>query len=690
MIQKENMRLWHKLLIGLIGLVLCALAAFYFGGKLFFSWHNLNENNLKIFSLIDYYREYKTDKKTVSRIFLCYFGVFIPLFAFLVFLLWNQKKTAVHGNARFSTESEIEEAGLFPKFGTIIGIVGKRILAIKDSLHIAMISPTRGGKGVGIVIPNLLTWVYSCVVTDVKKENFLITSRIRKLIFKNEIYVFDPFNENGITHRMNPLTYVNTTNKAKMIDDIQMIASYVIKSADNTDPIWTETPKMLFIGICLYLFETPGKPVTLGQVRRETAVHGDCADYYKALIQQRKDAGSPLSPECVEGLMSYAGIEADATRAGIIAGLRANLALWQSPILDAATSASDFDFRDLRKKKMTIYNCTSVPDLRRSTLINEIFWGLLVDSNTRVLPEQDPTLKYQVMLVLDEFGLLGRLSKLLDSVAFIAGYGLRLLTIYQSPMQLVPVYKSKEAVENFLDNHHAHIIYTPPANDNELSEKISRTLGYYDLETNSYSRPSFNLSGKQTGSVSTSIQKRALMLPEELKNMPYQDQIVIYRDTRPIRSKKAFYYAVPVFKQQLFKVSTSLAATNTFFNRLFNRPLSKKQIDAAAFKGELATPIAPVDMQEFNATVDMARRISDAVMTILQNQEDGQESENQITNLGKTDKIPEKQQYFEEIYHENLENVLELPLDHFNFDPISIEFGETDPIDAFEIHQLSQ
>lgn len=353
MSQNENMPLWAKVLIFISCAIGISVFSAYFGARIFFEWHHLNESNIKLFSLWDYYQAYRGERKIVARLLLCYFIVFIPLVAFLLFLLVTKKEISLHGDARFATNDEIGNAGLFPSYGVVLGVFKDKIIALADDLHALIAAPTRGAKGVAIVIPNLMTWLGSCVNTDLKKENFQITSKIRKYILRNEIYVFDPFNKQGITHRFNPCDYIDRSDRRKMIDDIQVLSGLIIKKADNVDPIWTETPKTLFVGIILYLLETPGKPVTIGQIRRESLVYGDCADYYKALIQQRKEAEIPLSTECVEGLMSYAGIDADATRAGIISGFRANLSLWVSPILDAATSHSDFDFRDLRKKKMT-------------------------------------------------------------------------------------------------------------------------------------------------------------------------------------------------------------------------------------------------------------------------------------------------------------------------------------------------
>jgi type IV secretion system protein VirD4 len=156
------------------------------------------------------------------------------------------------------------------------------------------------------------------------------------------------------THRYNPLAYISSDPNFR-IDDVQKIANMLFPDEDGTDVIWTATPRSLFLGIVLMLAETPEKPLTLGQVVRETLVDGDGAKYFAKVINERAAAGKPYSGTCVRALNSYVSISAENTRAGVITSFRSRLELWINPLVDAATSANDFDLRDVRKRRMSIY-----------------------------------------------------------------------------------------------------------------------------------------------------------------------------------------------------------------------------------------------------------------------------------------------------------------------------------------------
>jgi type IV secretion system protein VirD4 len=197
--------------------------------------------------------------------------------------------------------------------------------------HAIISEPTLSGKGVGIVIPNLLNWPESIVVLDIKQENWDITSGFRKK-HGQECFLFNPAATDYRTHRYNPLAYISSDPNFR-IDDVQKIANMLFPDEDGTDVIWTATPRSLFLGIVLMLAETPEKPLTLGQVVRETLVDGDGAKYFAKLINERAAAGKSYSGTCVRALNSYVSISAENTRAGVITSFRSRLELWINPLV---------------------------------------------------------------------------------------------------------------------------------------------------------------------------------------------------------------------------------------------------------------------------------------------------------------------------------------------------------------------
>jgi type IV secretion system protein VirD4 len=315
-------------------------------------------------------------------------------------------KRSLFGDARFAKRSEIKKAGLFGEKGIIVGQIGGRYLMFEGQQHAIISAPTRSGKGVGIVIPNLLNWPESVVVLDIKQENWDITSAFRRK-YGQECFLFNPAATDYRTHRYNPLSYISEDPNFR-IDDVQKIGNMLFPDQPGTDVIWTATPRSLFLGIVLYLLETPGKAVTLGQVLRETLVDGDGSAYFAKIINDRAASGNPLSGACVRGLNTYISIASENTRSGIIGGFRSRLELWMNPLVDAATSANDFDLRDVRKKRMSIYLGVTPDNLERMAPLLNLFFQQLIDLNTRVRPEQSKAIKYTCMLVMDEFTAIGQ------------------------------------------------------------------------------------------------------------------------------------------------------------------------------------------------------------------------------------------------------------------------------------------
>lgn len=145
--------------------------------------------------------------------------------------------------------------------------------------------------------------------------------------------------------------------------------------------------------------------------------------------------------------------QADETFASIMGTLKEPLNAWINPVLDAATSANDFSLNDLRKKKMSIYIGIQPNKLAESRLIINLFFSQVINLNTKELPKNNPALKHQCLLLMDEFTSIGRVDIIASAVAYMAGYNLRLLPIIQSMAQLDATY-GKELAH---DHHQSRV-----------------------------------------------------------------------------------------------------------------------------------------------------------------------------------------------------------------------------------------
>lgn len=486
-----------------------------------------------------YYHHYGEQTEVMKLLVVAALFAFVvmilPVVAFLI-----PKTRSLHGDARFANTAEIRKAGLFATKGIIVGKLGGRYLTFGGQQHVLMDAPTRGGKGVGIVIPNMLSWPDSVVVLDIKQENWQITSGYRQQ-HGQACYLFNPATRNYQTHRWNPLFYISDDPHFR-INDIQKIGSMMFPDVDGSDPIWSASSRSLFLALVLYCIETDELPVTLGEIYRQVTAGRD--KRFIDIIKERQDSDSPLSPECVSAFNDYLSTSTN-TRTSIRKTFTSRLELWANPVIDAATSDNDFDLRTLRKQRMSVYVGITPDDLGRLGPIINLFFQQVIDLNTRELPEHHPDLKYQCLLLMDEFAAIGKINILSKGISYIAGYGLRMLPIIQSPAQLRDIY-GKEQATTFIDNHALRIIFAPK--NIETAEEISKTLGDTTVKSKSRTKQLVGRSGK---SLSVSDHRRALLLPQEVKQIGQWQEILILENAHPIQCKKIRYFNDKTFTSRL-------------------------------------------------------------------------------------------------------------------------------------------
>lgn len=576
---------WAK--VGVISaLVLAAIGVWaYTAGGIFLMAFDHKFEEATPLTLYQYWYHYGAARQVQKWLFIAS-GISLALLLAPVVFFLAPGKRSLFGDARFARTSEIRKAGLLGSKGIIVGLYRHTYLMFGGSQHVIMSAPTRSGKGVGIVVPNLLTWPDSVVVLDVKQENHAVTSGFRRK-HGQPCYLFNPAAADYRTHRYNPLSYISDDPNFR-IDDVQKIGNMLFPDQPGTDVIWTATPRTLFLGIVLMLCETPGKLVTLGQVLRESLTEGDGSAYFAKLINERSKTAQPLSGACVRALNSYISISSDNTRAGVMTSFRSRLELWLNPLVDAATSANDFDLRDVRRRRMSIYLGVTPDNLERMAPLLNLFFQQLIDLNTRELPERNPGLKVQCLLLPDEFTSMGRIASIAKGIGYIAAYGLRMLPIIQSPAQLIEVY-GKDAAQTFTTNHAVQIVFPPKASEIQTAKDISEWLGYQTVKGTSESKGK-GLFTKKQKSLSLSDQRRALLLPQEITSLGKDKELVVIEDCPPILAKKVRYYSDPVFVDRLKSVSHSLAA-------LGRKLPTEKQLKDAIMAGELATDVPMIDLE---------------------------------------------------------------------------------------------
>lgn len=471
-------------------------------------------------------------------------------------------------------------------------------------------APTRSGKGVGIVIPNCLYYFESLVVLDIKLENFISTAGHRKDKLNQEVYLFCPDgyldsadikDKKLKSHRYNPLFYIRR-DPINRFGDLTKIASILFPLTGDKNDMWTDLSANVFNALVLFLLDTesenivedvevekdgsvhyeerikPKYKVTMSQVfglsvPKDGSTLGDW--FYKEIATRNNDENKAawnayldaiksgdesvtrpelnlLSDDTVTLMRQFAQQKPEQQNS-IMLTFNANMKMFANPVTAAATDGNDFDLRDVRRKRMTIYFGLAPAALSQYARLTNLFFSQLLNENVRTLPEHDKTLKYQCLMMLDEFTSMGCLDIIQVSLAFTAGYNMRFVFILQNQEQLFDEKKGygKNGGNTILKNCAVELFYPPKEVDDSV-KKMSETLGYFDMKIKSTSQSKGKSSSKST---SESIQKRALMLPQEiieLRDIKHASgmalrEIVKSEFSRPFIADKIVYFDEPYF-----------------------------------------------------------------------------------------------------------------------------------------------
>lgn len=443
---------------------------------------------------------------------------------------------SVFGDARWATQADVKRAGLRSKEGMLLGVDKGGYFIADGFQHALLFAPTGSGKGVGFVIPNLLFWHHSMVVHDIKLENYELTSGWRAKQGQ-ECYVWEPANPEGRTHCYNPIDWVSS-KPGQMVDDVQKIANLIIEEKD----FWNNEARSLFLGVTLYLLADITKAKSFGEVVR--TLRSDDVVYNLAVVMDT--LGGVMHPVAYMNLAAFLQ-KADKERSGVISTLNSALELWANPLLDVATASSDFNIQEFKKKKVTVYVGLTPDNINRLQKLMRIFYQQATEFLSRKMPniKEEP---YGVMFLMDEFPTLGKMEQIKAGIAYFRGYRVRLFLIIQDTQQLKGTYEDA-GMNSFLSNSTFRITFA--ANNYETANLISQLCGNKTVEQVSSSRPKFFDLNPATRTQNVSHAQRALLLPQEVIQLPRDEQILLIESMPPIRSKKIFYYKDKMFTERL-------------------------------------------------------------------------------------------------------------------------------------------
>jgi type IV secretion system protein VirD4 len=539
--------------------VALAAAAVYLSGALFLVLNKVDPRQADWTSIASYWRLYAEDpllrRKLLASMAVSAFGLLVVLPASLIHAA--RPRRALHGDARFATQSEVTSARLLNTArkpagpAILVGRCGGRFLSLPGQLSVMLSAPTRSGKGVGVVIPNLLNWPDSVVVLDIKGENYAMTAGYRAA-HGQAVFAFSPFDDRARSNRWNPLTAVRSSPFHRVGDLLSIGQVFYPNDGTGTssEGFFNDQARNLFLGLGLLLLESPELPRTIGEMLRQSSGKGrPLKEHLSTLMAERRTAGQPYTDECVDALQRLLG-NSDNTLSSIVATFNAPLTIFADAIVDAATSADDFDLQDLRRRRMSIYVRIPTNRLAQARPLLNLFFSQLVSLNTQHLPEQDPSLQFQCLLVNDEFTAMGRVSIITAAAAYLPGYNLRLLTVVQAMSQLDSLYGEREA-RTFATNHGLQVLYAP--REQRDADEYSAMLGQFTERATSRGRSRSFGGNSQSSSVSSndSDQRRALLLPQEFKELGSERLVVICENCKPILGEKIRYFRDSAFMPRL-------------------------------------------------------------------------------------------------------------------------------------------
>jgi type IV secretion system protein VirD4 len=455
-------------------------------------------------------------------------------YAVLKLIFIKTSKQAVigdlHGSARFLSTKEITQLStLNNEQGVFVGAIthknNNHYLRSNGNEHCLILAPTRAGKGVCLVVPTLLTWIHSVIVYDIKRELYHLSSKWRasETGANNNIYKFDPAETD--TSCFNPMAEIRI-GTSNQVPDAQNIAIMFVDAMGEgiIGKHWLQTAYTLFTGCILYIanknYDTDGTYGSIPQML-ELLCHEEGIYAIMELLAEFscKNADAQKTINLIgQQMMS----KEEKELSGIVSTTVTQLSLYFDPMVSNAVSKSDFTIDDIcnGEKPATLYLVTDPNNKDRfqpliRLMLNMILRRLTAKMNFTDGKGQSPN-KHRLLLLLDEFPSLGYIPILEDSLAFMAGYGIKAMLIAQDLNQIYAKYKKTESI---IANCHIISAFNP--NNPDTASWISKKLGDVTIIKNN-----INVSGKRgdiiqnNSSNSITEIKRNLMTAEEIMTMP--------------------------------------------------------------------------------------------------------------------------------------------------------------------------
>ncbi|EKS2409343.1 conjugal transfer protein TraG [Ectopseudomonas mendocina] len=461
--------------------------------------------------------------------------------------IWRARqahRVTTYGSARWADADEVRKAGLTQPAGVFLGQFDDQYLRHEGPEHVLTFAPTRSGKGVGLVVPTLLSWPASAVIHDIKGENWSLTAGWRSRF--SHCLLFNPTDLASAAY--NPLLEVR--RGAHEVRDVQNIADILVdpEGALERRNHWEKTSHALLVGAILHVLYA-GQDKTLRGVANflsDPACTFELTLHRMMTTPHLGDAPHPVVASAAREVLN----KSDNERSGVLSTAMSFLGLYRDPTVAEVTSRCDWRIADLisAEHPVSLYLVVPPSDISRTKPLIRLILNQVGRRLTESLDGSDGIeRRHKLLLMLDEFPALGRLDFFETALAFMAGYGLRAFLISQSLNQIDKAYGQNHSI---LDNCHVRVTFA--TNDERTAKRISETLG-----TATELRAQRNYAGHRLapwlGHLMVSRQEtaRPLLTPGEVMQLPSDEAVVMLSGLAPIRAKKLRYFTDTNFQSRV-------------------------------------------------------------------------------------------------------------------------------------------
>jgi type IV secretion system protein VirD4 len=514
-------RIWQTLLVVLFILIV-ALFVIGFGGRFFLEQWGFGPGSVPFIAL-----------DLVTLLVLA--AIAFRFITNPLIIHFGDMEGETHGSARFATNKEVAPLTRADT-GLLIGrdAKTKRLLRYDGPAHLLTMAPTRTGKGVGTIIPNLLTADRSMICIDPKGENARIAGRARQKF--GPVHILDPFGVTGLpSAAFNPLDQLDPAG-LDVAEDASTLADALVFDEPGMagEAHWNEEAKALIGGLILHIVaQEPRERRNLATLRESLTL---APEIFAALLKEMQ-----ASPEAA-GLVARAANrhlgKSDREAAGVLSAAQRHTHFLDSPRMTAVLGRSDFRFADLKRRSVSVF--LVLPPDRLSTYSR---WLRLLVAQSLTDMARDPAKPaVPVLYLLDEFAALGHLAPVERAMGLMAGYGVQLWPILQDVHQLRATYGQRAGT--FLSN--AGVLQVFGVNDHDSARLVSDLLGQETVVFQTMSRAlDSDKSGISYGEQHTA---RPLLTPDEVRNLPQHVELLFLAGQRPIVAGKLAYYADAEFR----------------------------------------------------------------------------------------------------------------------------------------------